>query len=75
VITNYASDSRLAREQSLDDYQQRWSMSRQPEQFWGHLREFLDDPRTELAGEKVAWAWVTFSDFDGYELTAAGSAR
>lgn len=76
ILTNYESDSRLAREQSPEDYQQRWYRSRQPEQFWDHLREALDDPRTiasifELDGEKVAWAWVTFSDFDGYEVTAA----
>jgi GNAT superfamily N-acetyltransferase len=76
VLTNYASDSRLARTQSLAAYSRRWYASGQPESFWNAVRESLEDARTiasifELDGEDVAWAWVTFMEFDGHELIAA----
>jgi len=76
VLTNYASDSRVARAESLADYSRRWYAGGQPEQFWVDLSESLEDARTiasifDLGGEDLAWAWVTFSEFDGYEFVAA----
>jgi GNAT superfamily N-acetyltransferase len=74
---NYASETPWARRTPYGKYRDKWLSTPQPAAFLSDLARSLRDRRTitEIwetdCGEAAAYAWVTFTDVEGYGITIA----
>ncbi|MBI5091586.1 MAG: GNAT family N-acetyltransferase [Candidatus Hydrogenedentes bacterium] len=74
---NYESDTPWSRRMPFERYDARWRRTPQPETFLRDFAQSLEDARTVACiwetetGEGVGFLWVTFTEFDGYAVTAA----
>lgn len=74
---NYESDTSWARKILYDQYREKWFSTGQPDAFYAHLVQTMEDDRTiaeivlDEDGEIAGYMWVMFTDIPDYDLTIA----